>query len=399
MSAAIFVAGLAVASAQAARDGRDGYHRASGQDQRAPAAALGAVSRGQDNRHRNQHGSVTHERASLDPRGRSDLRPLAKHNDASLLAPRGRSGRNERNGMASDRSILDRAMAQGRLASERNHPDQRERRDYGGLGRATRRGQRAAAANEHGPQDVARTAKPRRPPDQGMGSAAREAGKARRQAGERDQSQARGHVGGKAKHQAHSNHEQAHGQAHEKARSHARNEAPEARRAAPQRRQDEVRKAQAALNQQGFNVGDPDGKLGPRTKQALIAFQKQRGFKTTGKMDHTTLDALHANGAAPVASPQNNQPGPAQAPAQATPGQATPAQAGPDQAAPPAVPLSMPGEPGTTTGQGSGQPAMPPTGAVPVSPQMPDNGASGRVPSGSLQQNDQEGTVPGGNQR
>ena len=35
---------------------------------------------------------------------------------------------------------------------------------------------------------------------------------------------------------------------------------------------DEIRQVQIVLNQRGFNIGDPDGVLGPRTRQALIQF-------------------------------------------------------------------------------------------------------------------------------
>jgi peptidoglycan hydrolase-like protein with peptidoglycan-binding domain len=81
----------------------------------------------------------------------------------------------------------------------------------------------------------------------------------------------------------------------------------------------DVRKIQEALNQQGFNVGDADGKLGRRTKEALIAFQKQHGFRTTGKVDRQTLQALTASAASPA--------GPS-APAASAPQGAEPATAG-----------------------------------------------------------------------
>ena len=46
--------------------------------------------------------------------------------------------------------------------------------------------------------------------------------------------------------------------------------------------QAEIREIQIELNRMGFNVGEPDGRLGPRTKEALMAFQRQKGFDATG---------------------------------------------------------------------------------------------------------------------
>jgi peptidoglycan hydrolase-like protein with peptidoglycan-binding domain len=36
-----------------------------------------------------------------------------------------------------------------------------------------------------------------------------------------------------------------------------------------------------ALQKKGFNPGEADGVLRPRTRKALIAFQQQRGYKPT----------------------------------------------------------------------------------------------------------------------
>jgi hypothetical protein len=55
---------------------------------------------------------------------------------------------------------------------------------------------------------------------------------------------------------------------------------------------DEIRQVQIVLNQRGFNIGDPDGVLGPRTKQALIQFQQRQGFQATGRFDSRTISAL-----------------------------------------------------------------------------------------------------------
>ena len=55
---------------------------------------------------------------------------------------------------------------------------------------------------------------------------------------------------------------------------------------------DEIRRLQMALNQKGFMVGKPDGVLGPRTRNALIAFQRQQGLEATGKIDQPSIAAL-----------------------------------------------------------------------------------------------------------
>ncbi|MDR2451880.1 MAG: peptidoglycan-binding protein [Candidatus Accumulibacter sp.] len=50
--------------------------------------------------------------------------------------------------------------------------------------------------------------------------------------------------------------------------------------------------AQTRLNELGFSVGRPDGKLGPRTKSQLSRFQQSRGIPTTGALDSATIDEL-----------------------------------------------------------------------------------------------------------
>ncbi len=56
--------------------------------------------------------------------------------------------------------------------------------------------------------------------------------------------------------------------------------------------QDEIRKMQKTLNEKGFDVGTPDGLMGPRTKEALIQFQRSEGLAATGKVDQKTMQAL-----------------------------------------------------------------------------------------------------------
>ncbi|MEL7272375.1 MAG: peptidoglycan-binding protein [Pseudomonadota bacterium] len=53
-----------------------------------------------------------------------------------------------------------------------------------------------------------------------------------------------------------------------------------------------VKKAQAMLNQRGFNVGTPDGLIGPKTKRAIMEFQRSADIPVTGKVDSKLVEAL-----------------------------------------------------------------------------------------------------------
>ena len=53
-----------------------------------------------------------------------------------------------------------------------------------------------------------------------------------------------------------------------------------------------MRDAQAKLNELGFDVGRPDGAGGPKTTNALRAFQKDRGIPVTGRLDNATKSEL-----------------------------------------------------------------------------------------------------------
>jgi peptidoglycan hydrolase-like protein with peptidoglycan-binding domain len=59
--------------------------------------------------------------------------------------------------------------------------------------------------------------------------------------------------------------------------------------------QDEIRQLQITLNQRGFNVGEPDGNFGPRTRAALMQFQQREGLQRTGQIDRQTMSALRIN--------------------------------------------------------------------------------------------------------
>jgi peptidoglycan hydrolase-like protein with peptidoglycan-binding domain len=71
-------------------------------------------------------------------------------------------------------------------------------------------------------------------------------------------------------------------------------------------RPDEIRQVQIVLKEKGFFTGEPDGVLGPRTTQALIAFQRQQGFEASGRIDSRTVTAL---GMSNLSGQQGNQGG------------------------------------------------------------------------------------------
>lgn len=61
---------------------------------------------------------------------------------------------------------------------------------------------------------------------------------------------------------------------------------------APQVSDDVVRKVQEALDRAGYEIGTPDGHLGPRTLAALKRFQSDRYLPVTGEIDEATIGAL-----------------------------------------------------------------------------------------------------------
>ncbi len=52
------------------------------------------------------------------------------------------------------------------------------------------------------------------------------------------------------------------------------------------------REIQEALKAKGNDPGPIDGKMGPKTRAALKAFQEANGLKGTGQMDNETADKL-----------------------------------------------------------------------------------------------------------
>jgi localization factor PodJL len=56
--------------------------------------------------------------------------------------------------------------------------------------------------------------------------------------------------------------------------------------------QSAVRTTQVLLNKLGYKVGTPDGMTGPKTRRAIMSFQKTTGMKPTGKVDAALIKAL-----------------------------------------------------------------------------------------------------------
>lgn len=55
---------------------------------------------------------------------------------------------------------------------------------------------------------------------------------------------------------------------------------------------DQIRQAQQKLHEQGYAVGEIDGKLGPQTRQAVQAFQRDHNLSGNGTLDQQTIAAL-----------------------------------------------------------------------------------------------------------
>ena len=58
-----------------------------------------------------------------------------------------------------------------------------------------------------------------------------------------------------------------------------------------------VSKIQTRLNQLGFNCGPVDGRFGPKTQAAVLAFQRKAGLKADGIVDKATSDILFSSSA------------------------------------------------------------------------------------------------------
>lgn len=83
------------------------------------------------------------------------------------------------------------------------------------------------------------------------------------------------------------------------------------KKAAAKNEQANVRAAQQALRDQGFDPGPVDGRMGPRTSSAIRDYQTKQGLTATGQLDDATIDKLGvraAGAASPSTEPQTTQP-------------------------------------------------------------------------------------------
>ncbi len=57
-----------------------------------------------------------------------------------------------------------------------------------------------------------------------------------------------------------------------------------------------VMEAQKALAERGYDVGAPDGLVGPRTTRAIFAYQRDHDLPRTGYVDDELLESLRRGG-------------------------------------------------------------------------------------------------------
>jgi len=129
---------------------------------------------------------------------------------------------------------------------------------------------------------------------------------------------------------------------------------------------EEIREVQQVLIQRGFSV-EVDGRLGPRTRQALIQFQQRQGLQATGRIDSRTVSELGV-------SVRSNQGGDGQRPS--TSGQGAAGQSGAGQ---------------PSSNQGANEP---PRGSSGQQGEQPGTSPQNRSDSSSGQQGEQPGTSP-----
>ena len=55
-----------------------------------------------------------------------------------------------------------------------------------------------------------------------------------------------------------------------------------------------VHNFQAILNKNDYETGEPDGRMGQKTKYAIAAFQKDNAMKPTGEIDRPFFEELLA---------------------------------------------------------------------------------------------------------
>ncbi|HEY2402425.1 MAG TPA: peptidoglycan-binding protein [Steroidobacteraceae bacterium] len=160
--------------------------------------------------------------------------------------------------------------------------------------------------------------------------------------------------------------------------------------------QDEIRQLQITLNERGFNVGEPDGVLGARTRAALMQFQQREGLPRSGQIDQQTMTALGINargqqGAQGSRGPSSTgQAGGTQQPSAANPSNGAGMNAGATGTSSGATP-STSGQSGAT-GNTMQHPSAAPGG---VGTSSPSSSSSGRAGS-SVNPSGGAGTSTGG---
>ncbi|HEY7519151.1 MAG TPA: peptidoglycan-binding domain-containing protein [Methylomirabilota bacterium] len=65
---------------------------------------------------------------------------------------------------------------------------------------------------------------------------------------------------------------------------------------------EQVKAVQQALKDKGHDPGEVDGKMGPKTQQALRDYQQKEGLKATGRLDTETAAKLGVQAKADAAS-------------------------------------------------------------------------------------------------
>ncbi len=65
-----------------------------------------------------------------------------------------------------------------------------------------------------------------------------------------------------------------------------------AKKSGGQRDAETVKQVQEKLAAEGHDVGQPDGKLGPKTQAALKKYQESKGLPASGQLDEKTLSEL-----------------------------------------------------------------------------------------------------------
>jgi len=151
---------------------------------------------------------------------------------------------------------------------------------------------------------------------------------------------------------------------------------------------DEIRQMQIVLREKGFDVGEPDGVFGPRTREALILFQRRSGLQATGRIDVRTTTALGVRngqqGNQGTRTQQTGQTGDRQQPA----GNRPSANQAPNE------PSMNPGQNnrgGSTTGQGQENTQQPQTRE-----NRSGNTGDTETSSPRMNQNNQNSQNPGG---